>query len=155
MRRLLILVLTTRGPIFRYYMGATEEVGSEVAGDKDYTGGVGRVTQVVGARCKSQDARHGRVTGRKAQRKSRDAMARAYGAARFARGVDSPSDEPPSACVRGQEKEEGREGCEEVPVHVAQTGTLTSREGGGSREGAGPRCTDEPLLDRKAGCGRR
>jgi hypothetical protein len=34
------------------------------------------------------------------------------------------------------------EGREEVPAHVARTGTLTSR--GRIREGIGPRCTDGP-----------
>jgi hypothetical protein len=46
------------------------------------------------------------------------------GPARVARGVDSSSNEPPSGCVRGQEEEEGREGREEVPAHVAQMVTL-------------------------------
>jgi hypothetical protein len=141
-------------------------VGSEVGWDKDYSGGAvqdarrdaGRgaqgVTQVFGrggetqvagpkARCKSRDARHWRIVGRKARRKSRDARHGRTARRELwdARGVDSLSDEPPFGSVKGQEEGERREGLEEVPADVAQTGPLSI--GKGLREGGDhPRCTD-------------
>jgi hypothetical protein len=100
---LIILVYTTRCLIPRYYIGVAGKVGQWVAGDKDYTGGVLR------------DARPDAIPARVARRGTQCAAqvtgceTRAYGAARVARGVGSPSDEPPSGCVRAQEKESERD----------------------------------------------
>jgi hypothetical protein len=66
------------------------------------------------------------------------------------RGKDYGKDAGRKTGVSGERERGGREGREEVPDHVAQTGTLTS-QGGDSRGGAGPRCTDGPFLDRKRG----
>jgi hypothetical protein len=61
-----------------------------------------------------------RGAGRKTRRRS-------LGAGHGSRGgVYSPSDGSTSGCVRVQEWQEGREGREEVPAHVTQTGTVFS-----------------------------
>jgi hypothetical protein len=75
MCRLYIVVLTTRCPILRNYIGATGEVGSDVAVDKDYTGGAVQDARFTGGST-VWVARRGAVVGSKA---------RAYGTARFAR----------------------------------------------------------------------
>jgi hypothetical protein len=54
----------------------------------------------------------------------------------------------PSRGGRGGGRSEGRE---EVPAHVARTGTLTSR--GRIREGVGPRCTDGPSSEEEGVAG--
>jgi hypothetical protein len=71
MRCLRILVLTIICPILRYYIGDAGVVGSEVAGDKDYTGGTERDAR-RGASLGTQGA--AQVAGRKARCKSRDAV---------------------------------------------------------------------------------
>jgi hypothetical protein len=93
--------------------------------------GIGRETQ---ARSGSQG------TGREA---------RAYGAARVARGVGSRSDEPPSGCVRGQEEEGERDVRRCRPTLHRRAHSCHWGGGGDSRGGAGPRCTDGLTLDRK------
>jgi hypothetical protein len=130
-----ILLLTTICPILRYYIGYAEGKWAVRSRGIKIIPGMQCVTPggtwAAGrkARCEPRDARHGRVARCKARRKPRDAR-RGVSRGQGSRGESiPPTDESSSGCVWGREEEEGKEGGEELPAHVAQVGTLTSREG--------------------------
>jgi hypothetical protein len=112
-------MVCTSGLISSYYIESSRRTGLT---------GRGAVGQWVAGECGSVGRRGKGTVGPKPRHRSRSAGHGSRG------GVDSPSDRSTTGCVRGHEGKEEREGCEEVPAHVAQTGTLTS-QGGFERRG--------------------